>query len=119
MKAPVLLLALTLAGCGGSSSPTEPNAPPPPQTSASTFHLRDAISGFNTVGGTITIGALTVTVPGGTNGGPGTTQLATGTYTFAAKGLPTGFYQTTTGSFLVQGPPSTNDFTFTLLRAQQ
>lgn len=117
MRRAACLAILFLAGCGSSSSPTEPA--PTPTTPASTFHLRDALSGFNTVGGTIVVGGQTITVPGGTGGAPGTAQFSAGTYTYTANGNPAGFYKTATGTFTVQASPATNDFTITLLRTTQ
>jgi hypothetical protein len=114
MKRTTLALVVLLAGCGSSNSPTEPASTP--TTPASTFHLVDALSGFNTVGGTIVVGGQTITVPGGTGGAGGTAQLSAGTYNFTANGLPAGFYKTMTGSFTVGVNPATNNFTFTLLR---
>lgn len=117
MKRAALILTVLLGGCGSSSSPTEPA--PTPTTPVSTFHLRDALSGFNTVGGTIVVGGQTISVPGGTGGAPGTAQFSAGTYSYTANGNPAGFYKTATGTFTVQVSPATNDFTFTLLRTTQ
>lgn len=114
MRRIALALVVALAGCGSSSSPTEPAATP--TTPTSTFRLADALSGFSTVGGTIIVGGQTITVPGGTGGAPGTAQLSAGTYSFTANGLPAGFYKTMTGNFIVQVAPATNNFTFTLPR---
>lgn len=113
-RAATMIVLVALMGCGSSSSPTEPALTP--TTPASTFHLRDALSGFNTVGGTIVVGGQTITVPGGTGGAAGTAQFSAGTYTYTATGNPAGFYKAATGTFTVQVSPATNDFTFTLIR---